>query len=229
MTVSRLIIVTIDGPAGAGKSSVAKLVASRLGLAFLDTGSMYRAVALLGIRRGVDWSDPDALSALATNATLDVVNGRTLLDGNDVTDEVRLPEVAAKIRFAADNVKVRRLMVAAQRRIAAKLASAVGGVVTEGRDQGSEVFPDAACKIFLTASPDERARRRQGELLARGVSGDEVDLDKIRRDIEERDRRDAAREIGALRAASDAIPLNTDGLTVDEVVERIVAWVNEKV
>ncbi|MGL4943065.1 MAG: (d)CMP kinase [Thermoguttaceae bacterium] len=218
-------IITIDGPAGAGKSTVARKLAERLGWAFLDTGSMYRAVTLIAIEHGLTGNVADAnkLVELARRAVIDVRDGKTFLDGNDITDRVRSPEVAACVRLAADNAGVREIMVAAQRRIAARLVNESGGVVTEGRDQGSDVFPDAKCKFFLTASPTERARRRQGELLARGVSGDEVNLDKIRRDIEERDHRDSTRAVGPLRAAPDAVWIDTDKLNIDEVVERLAA------
>ena len=142
------MIVTIDGPAGAGKSTVARALARRLGFRFLDTGAMYRAVALAGMRRGLDWDLPDDLARLARKLDIHVAGERILLDGEDVTEAVRTSEVTAVTRYAADNPQVREHLVELQRALAA-----ADNVVTEGRDQGTVAFPDAECKIFLTASP----------------------------------------------------------------------------
>ena len=157
------MIITIDGPAGAGKSSVARALARRLGFRFLDTGAMYRAVALAGMRRGLDWDLPDDLARLARKLDLRVAGERILLDGEDVTEAVRTSAVTAVTRYAADNPQVREHLVKLQRALAAD-----DNVVTEGRDQGTVAFPDAECKIFLTASPQERARRRLGDLQSQG-------------------------------------------------------------
>ncbi|MFW5692610.1 MAG: (d)CMP kinase, partial [Thermoguttaceae bacterium] len=151
------MIITIDGPAGAGKSTVAKAVARRLGFRFLDTGAMYRAVALAGLRAGVDWSEPDELARVAEGLHIEVDGERTLLDGEDVTDAVRQSDVTAVTRYAADNPRVRDRLVQLQRELAAGR-----DVVTEGRDQGTVAFPEAERKFFLTAGPEERARRRLG-------------------------------------------------------------------
>ncbi|MCG8653501.1 MAG: (d)CMP kinase, partial [Pirellulales bacterium] len=157
------MIVTIDGPAGAGKSSIARQVADHLEFDFLDTGAMYRAVTLGAIRAQIDWHDTDALVAYATNVQLDWDGKRIFLEGEDVTQEIRTPTVTAAIRYLADLPQVRCQLSALQRRVAAGR-----NIVTEGRDQGSDVFPDAQCKIFLTASSEERARRRQQQLAAAG-------------------------------------------------------------
>lgn len=229
MTSSK--IITIDGPAGAGKSTVARQLAARLDFDFLDTGSMYRAVTLCGLRAGINFADANAaekLLPLAHEAKIDVRSGKTWLQGEDVTDAVRASEVAAQIRVAADSSEIRGLMVAAQRRIAAQSNAENRGVVTEGRDQGNEVFFDAPCKFFLTASGEERAQRRQGELIARGATGDEINLEKILRAIQERDSRDENRAVGALRAAPDAIEILTDGMSINEVVEQLEKLAREK-
>jgi len=214
------MIVTIDGPAGAGKSTVARALARRLGFRFLDTGAMYRAVALAGLRRGVDWDRPDQLAELARLLRLEVVGDRLLLDGEDVTEAVRSSEVTAATRHAADNIQIRAMLVELQRRLAAD-----GDFVTEGRDQGTVAFPNAQCKVFLTASPEERARRRLRDLHAQGedASFDEVLADQKRRDDE-----DYSRPVGALKRAPDAVEMCTDGMTLDEVVGAMETLVRQR-
>ncbi len=211
------MIITIDGPAGAGKSTVARALAERLGFRYLDTGAMYRAVALAGLRRGIDWNDPQALATLARQLHLQWDGRRLLLDGEDVTEAVRTSEVTRVTRFAADNPQVRAYLAELQRALADG-----HDVVTEGRDQGTVVFPDAACKFFLTASVEERARRRAADLAAQGES---VDLQRVRQAIEQRDREDATRPVGPLLRAPDALEVCTDGRSVHEVVEHLAALV----
>ena len=214
------MIITIDGPAGAGKSSVARRLAQRLGFYFLDTGAMYRAVALAALRRGIDVSQPDLLAALVDELDIRVDGDRVLLDGEDVGQAIRTSEVTALVSAVADHPRVRQRLVQLQRQ-----AAEGRNIVTEGRDQGTVVFPDADLKIFLTASPEVRARRRQAELLARGES---IELDELLQQIKERDRRDQSRQVGPLRKAGDAVEINTDSLSLDEVVDRIEALVHEK-
>jgi cytidylate kinase len=214
------MIITIDGPAGAGKSSVAKMLARRLGFRFLDTGAMYRAVALAGMRAGLDWDRPGDLAALAGRLEIRVEGGRFFLDGEDVSEAIRTTEVTAVTRFAAGNPAVRAQLVELQRRTAEGQ-----NIVTEGRDQGTVAFPDAQCKIFLTAGPEERARRRLNELLAKG---EPVTLDQVLAAQNRRDAEDSTRAVGPLLPAPDAVEVRTDGLSLEQVVEKIEAIAREK-
>jgi cytidylate kinase len=211
------MIVTIDGPAGAGKSSAARGLARRLGFRFLDTGAMYRAVTLAARERGLDLADADALSDLARSIRVELQGDRVLLDGRDVTDAIRKFDIAASTHYAADNPMVRSQLVLWQR-----AAAENADVVTEGRDQGTVVFPDAECKIFLTADEQERARRRHRDLRERG---EDIPFDEVLANQQLRDQRDSSRSVGALVKADDAIEFFTDGLTQEEVIaelERIV-------
>jgi cytidylate kinase len=211
------MIVAIDGPAGAGKSSIARRLAERLGFQFLDTGAMYRAVALAALREGLGPSDTDAIAGLAQRLTIEMRHERTILDGENVSAAIRTSEVSAAVYLAADNVAVRRRLVDLQRQIATGRDT-----VTEGRDQGTVAFPHAECKIFLTASPEVRARRRYEELKARG---EPASFEEVLAQQQDRDRRDAARPVGALVQAADAVEVVTDGLTPEQVVDRLEAIV----
>lgn len=211
------MIVTIDGPAGAGKSSLARRLAHKLGFRFLDTGAMYRAVTLAGLRAGVHWAYPDQLAEVARKVCIDVDDRSVRLDGEDVSEDIRSLQVTVNVRHAADNVEVRRMLAQRQREY-----GAAGSIVTEGRDQGTDVFPDADCKIYLTASPEERARRRLRELEQRG---EQVSFDELLQQQNRRDEQDASREVGRLRKADDAVEVCTDGLSEDQALARLEALV----
>ena len=212
-------VIAIDGPAGAGKSTVARQVAQQLGFVYVDTGAMYRAVTWRALRGGLDSTDAAAVSELT--ARIDVrfakspVGLRIMADGEDVTEAIRTPAVTAAVARVSQIPAVRRAMVRLQRELAA-----AGGAVLDGRDIGTVVVPDACCKIFLTASAQERARRRWLELCAKGY---EPDPNQLRRDMEERDKQDSERELAPLVQASDAIAIDTTGLTIEAVVGRIAA------
>ncbi|HEV3418340.1 MAG TPA: (d)CMP kinase [Pirellulales bacterium] len=214
------MIVTLDGPAGAGKSTTARELARRLGFRFLDTGAMYRAVALAAAERNLPWSDPAALVELAGRLNVELRGDRVFLDGTDVTDAIRTSRITGVTHYAADNPGVRAILVEWQRR-----AAGSDNIVTEGRDQGTVVFPRAECKIFLVASPEERARRRQQDLAAHG---EQIPLEKILAQQNQRDSRDASRAVGPMVPASDAITLSTDGLSPPEVVEKLEAIVRQR-
>jgi cytidylate kinase len=214
------MIVTIDGPAGAGKSSAARELARRLGFRFLDTGAMYRAVTLAARERGYDLADGEQLARLVGEIRVELVGDRVLLDGADVTAAIRKFDVTSVIHHAADNGAVRGQLVVWQR-----AAAAGSDVVTEGRDQGTVVFPDAECKIFLVADEQERARRRHRDLVSRG---EQISFDEVLDNQRLRDQRDSSRAVGALRKADDAIEVSTDGLSPEEVVARLEAIVRSR-
>jgi cytidylate kinase len=220
MSVTSPFVVAIDGPAGAGKSTAAKRLAARLGFAFLDTGAIYRTLALIGRRRGLDWGDAAALATLAEKlgiAFVPEVDGvnRVVVEGEDVTPDIRTPEISDGASRVSAHAPVRAALLGLQRRLAA-----AGSLVAEGRDMGTVVFPDAAAKFFLTASPAERARRRAQELTA---AGRVVDHDAVLREMLARDQRDSTREVSPLRQAADAVLIDSEGMSPDEVVDRMVA------
>jgi len=209
------MIITLDGPAGAGKSSTARLLAARLGWCYMDTGAMYRAVALAALEKGVPLNDQEELAALASNLPIRFVDGVVELDGVDVSTEIRSERITKATRPVADAPPVREAMKQLQRSMAQHV-----NVVTEGRDQGSVVFPAALLKVFLVASPEERARRRHREQSTRPGAGNTVS--EILQSQIQRDEGDRSRPVGAMRAADDAIVIETDGYTLEQVVEQIM-------
>ena len=214
------MIITIDGPGGAGKSSAARALAKQLGFEFLDTGAMYRAVALAGLRAGIDLRDEAALSHLLMDLRLEMPPGQVVLNGEDITGLIRTTEVTSASSRIAESQAVRRHLAGLQRAIATGR-----DIVCEGRDQGTVVFPDAACKFFLVADPVERARRRQREMEARGEA---VDWQEVLRAQEMRDHRDAGRDIAPMVPAADAIVLDSTHQTVEHVVTRMEQVVRQR-
>jgi cytidylate kinase len=208
------VLVAIDGPAGSGKSSVARAVAGELGYMDLNTGAAYRAVALLALREGVDLEDGALLAEIARRVGLDAEGAR--VDGSPVPEEdLRAAEVSAAASKVSAKPEVREVLLSVQR-VAAQKARGEGGAVVEGRDIGTVVLPDAELKIFLQAAPEERARRRAHQ------TGREAELDRIREAIKKRDRQDSERETSPLKPAHDAVILDTTALSLDEVVSRVL-------
>ncbi|MEX0603031.1 MAG: (d)CMP kinase [Bacteroidota bacterium] len=212
------LVIAIDGPAASGKSTTAKLVAEQLGYLHLDTGAMYRAVTLKVIEEGIPFHDAERIGRLAEKTSVglrqDGGKTRVVLDGRDVTKEIRSPEVTRHVSLVSSYPAVRKVMVREQRALAEH-----GGVVLEGRDIGTVVLPDADLKIYMVANVDERARRRKREMEHAGV---DVDEEILKGEILERDRRDSTRESSPLRKAPDALELDTSGLAIDEQVHFIV-------
>jgi cytidylate kinase len=225
MIADERFVVTIDGPAGVGKSSVAQAVAKRLGAAFLDTGAMYRAVTLAAIGDGANLNDADALLDIldAKNFSFDIAdNGMTVsIDGVDVTEAIRDPDVTSNVCFIASAVKVRRRLIEMQRTFADEHQR----IVTEGRDQGTLAFANARFKFFLTADVEERAKRRKLQLE---TAGKKADFKVLVENIKKRDAGDRQRETGSLAAAGDAVIVDTTALSFEQVVEKLIEKIENK-
>jgi cytidylate kinase len=211
-------VIAIDGPAGSGKSTVARKLAERLGLRYLDTGAMYRAVTFAALRRNIDPGDPDPVAALARRVDLEVTLEHVRVDGVDATIEIRGPEVTRAVSVVAANPAVRTEMVARQR----EWAQRHGGGVIEGRDIGSVVFPEAELKVYLDARPEVRAARRSQEVT-------DLSYETVAADIARRDALDQGRESSPLTRAGDAVEVDTSDLQIDDIVELIAAQVEEPV
>ena len=215
MNGAQVPVVTIDGPAASGKGTIAAAVAAALGYGYLDSGSLYRLVALKAIRTATRLDDEAALVALTSGLDIRFQAGRILLDGADATAAIREEAVSAGASRVAVHAAVRRALIDRQREFRRP-----PGLVADGRDMGTVVFPDADLKVFLTATADERARRRHKQLIAKGIS---VTMDSLLRDIRERDARDAGRAAAPLRPADDAVLLDTTHLTIDEAIARVLS------
>lgn len=209
------MLIAIDGPAGAGKSTVARALAERYGLTYLDSGAMYRCVALRALRESIDPDDPEAVARVAEGAGIALGPEGVGLDGEDVTAAIRTPEVSEAASRVSVHSQVRRAMVSQQHEL-----TEAGGWVAEGRDIGTVVRPDAPLKVYLTASSEERARRRAAE------TGE--DPSAVLAAMRDRDDRDSTREHGALRPAADAVEVDTTGLTLEQVTERIADLATER-
>lgn len=218
------IVIAIDGPVGAGKSTVAARTAERLGYLYVDSGAMYRAVALCAEEQGIALNDVHRLEGTVRGLRIDLERGsggmRVLVDGRDITQAIRSPGMSQAASVVATLPAVRRLLVAQQQRL-----GQAGGVVMEGRDISTVVFPDAELKIFLDASPEVRARRRFEQQQALGTP---TRLEQTREEVRQRDLRDQQREASPLRRAPDAVYLDTTALTIDEVVEVVVRLARER-
>jgi len=215
------LTVAIDGPAGAGKSTVAQKVAKRLGYVYIDTGAMYRGVTWKVLNAGIEWKDVQAIADLAAHTTIALIPPPDLtgkqhvqVDGHDVTAEIRLPEVSQRVSSVASIPAVRAMLTAQQQAM-----GATGGVVMDGRDIGTAVFPYAEVKIYLTASTRERTRRRWQELMAQGIH---VDIGELEQEILARDLADSQREVAPLRPADDAVIVHSDDTSADGVVDLIL-------
>jgi cytidylate kinase len=211
------MVIAIDGPAGAGKSTVARAVARALGFTYLDSGAMYRCVALAALRAGADLDDGDEVAAIAGTLEIRFAHSRVILDGEDVTEAIRLPSLSDASSRVAIEPHVRGVLVQWQRQVARGR-----DMVCEGRDQGSVVFADSPCKFYLTATVPTRAARRLAELKARGV---DTTLERVIEDLEIRDHRDRTRAVGPLMMPEGAIIVETDGLTPEQVLDRLEAEV----
>ena len=213
-------IVAIDGPAGAGKSTIAKRLAQRIGADYIDTGAMYRAVALKLLRTGTDYNDPEALQAMLDAMDVDFSQGKTILDGEDVSGLIRTPEISALASPSSGVPAVRYKLTALQQAMGKRKS-----IVMDGRDIGTVVFPDADFKFFLTASADERARRRTEEMRAKGQ---EADFETIRADIIQRDYQDSHRAFRPLQKAEDAVEIDSTDMSIDSVVDTMMAFIEAR-
>ena len=214
------MIVTIDGPAGSGKSTAARGLSQRLGFEFLDTGAMYRCVALAVLNQGIDPADAQAVGDVSQQIRISFADAHVILNGEDVTQAIRTAEVSETASQVAQYPAVREALVDLQRRAAEGV-----NIVSEGRDQGTVVFPDALCKFFLIADPEERARRRFDEMQGQDQK---ITQEEILQQIYQRDQRDESRTVAPLKPADDAVEINTSQLSIEEVLDQLEQTVRER-
>jgi cytidylate kinase len=219
------LIITIDGPAASGKSTIARFLAAKLNAAFLDTGAMYRAATLAAMKAKIDMTSQHQILEILNNTQFEFISShhgmRVQIDGVDVTEEIRHPKVTANARFIAGLAAARKYLVSLQR----SFAENHGRIITEGRDQGTVAFPDADVKFFLTAELGERTRRRQAELKSKGIEQGDEEISQL---IEKRDQSDKNRSVGPLKIAENAINVDTTNLTVEQVVDKLLGYVKER-
>ncbi|HOK56872.1 MAG TPA: (d)CMP kinase [bacterium] len=217
-------VIAIDGPAGAGKSTVAKIIAKKLNFLYVDTGAMYRALTLKAMKEKIPWEDTEKIVEMAKNTKIELYNDsdryKVFVDGEDVSDEIRKEDVSKNTSYIASMLKIREILWDMQRKYREK-----NNIVMEGRDIGSKVFPDAQLKIYLDASVDERAKRRYLQLKQMGI---EEDIEKIKKEIIERDEKDKNRKIAPLVKQDDYFYIDTTNLTIDEVVQKIISLYETK-
>lgn len=225
MAKAKGLVIAIDGPAGSGKSTVSKILASKLNLLYIDTGAMYRALTLKAMRQNLNLEDEGALAALAHSTRIDLEEKdsalKVFLDGKEVSRDIRTPEVTNNVKYVARVPGVRKEMVRNQRAIGERK-----GAVLEGRDIGTVVFPNAKYKFYLDADPEERVRRRHKELKE---SGTNLSFDDMKKAVFLRDESDMKRDVGALKKAGDAILIDTTNLTIDGVVEKLLSYINVRI
>lgn len=212
-----IIRIAIDGPSGAGKSTIAKAVAAKLGIDYIDTGAMYRSVGYKMICSGISVSDEDAVRKMLDNTDIDFVNGDIILDGRKINDLIRTSEVSKMASQCSQLKDVRTKLVELQRQMGSRKS-----VIMDGRDIGNNVLKDAEYKFFLTASAEERAERRYKELIERG---EEISYEEVLSDIEQRDHNDMTRKLNPLRKAEDAMELDSTGLSIDEVIDKVISQI----
>lgn len=221
--MSRPPVIAIDGPAGSGKSTIAQLIAEKLGFVYVDTGAMYRALTLKALKNNIDLNDDSGLVAMAKAADITLKNEqgvlKVYLDNKEVTEEIRTPEVTNNTAYIASVPDLRKVTVKKQRQL-----GEAGGVVIEGRDTTTVVFPDADYKFYLDASFDERVNRRHKQFMQ---DNRVVDLQELKQDIKERDEKDKKRKVGGLKKAPDAIYVDTTNLSIDEVVDKLLSCVKQ--
>lgn len=214
------IVVAIDGPAGAGKSTISKIIAQKLNLKYIDTGAMYRAVTLKAIKNNLDLCNNNEISHMVKNSNISINDEKIFIDGIDVTEEIRMPYVNEKVSIVSAMPGVREVLKEKQRKMAENF-----NVIMDGRDIGTNVLKDANIKIFLTASVEERAKRRYKEMIEKGIS---TTFEDVFKDIENRDKIDSSRKANPLKKADDAVMLDTTGMKMNEVVDAIIKIIQDR-